>query len=350
MAPAHKHYYNQAFHALSSFKIQQNPLYQPPLSASDNAFPILAIAVLSIMGTAFLLVGYYIFVNKCCCFNWHQVNLLRWFTIWRARRNEDSFIALSPTMWNRGLDESVIREIPTFQYRKGEDEERSTYGCVVCLNEFQEQDTLRVLPNCSHAFHLDCIDIWFQSNANCPLCRTSISCTTKYPIDRIIAPSSSPQGSQPYTDSLMGSDEDYVVIELGGEDEGVLLPHRQQERDISREVQMQLRSPSPKKMEQKLGKVKQGKRPHVSSMGDECIDVRGKDDQFFIQPIRRSFSLDSAVDRQLYTSVQAIIQQSTHHKEIGTTEESSNRLRKSIFPFGHGKGSRKVVLPIEFDI
>ncbi|KAJ9176430.1 hypothetical protein P3X46_011740 [Hevea brasiliensis] len=337
-------------HMAYELKTQQNPILIPPSPASDHASPMLAVAVLSIISTAFLLFGYYmIFVNKCCS-NWHQLNLLRWVSVWRARRNEDSFIALSPTLWNRGLDESVIREIPTFQYRR-EGEGRSIYGCVVCLNEFQEQDMLRVLPNCSHSFHLDCIDIWLQSNANCPLCRSSISGTTRYPIDQIIAPSSSPQGSQPYTDSLMGGDEDFVVIELGGEEEGALLPRRRQERPASREVQMQLRDQSPSKMEQKRGKLKPQKRHHLSIMGDECIDIRGIDDQFSVQPMRRSFSLDSAVDRQLYSGVQATIQQNTHQRGISSNEESSNRVQRSFFPFGHDRVSRKkAVHPIEFKL
>ncbi|XWS46960.1 hypothetical protein CRYUN_Cryun14cG0112600 [Craigia yunnanensis] len=351
MAPKYRHFYNLGFEALSPIKGQQNPTYQPPSPTSDPAFPILDIAVLSIMGTAFLLVSYYIFVSKCCSSNWHQLNLLRRISLFRARQEEDTFIAFSPTMWNRGLDEAVIREIPTFQFKR-EGDERTIYGCVVCLNEFQEHDMLRVLPNCSHAFHLDCIDIWLQSNANCPLCRTSISGTTRYPINQIIAPSSSPQDSQPYTDSLMGGDEDFVVIELGGENAGALLPHIQQERDNPREVLMQLqpRVQSPKKLEQKLGNIKSRKRASLSIMGDECIDVRQKDDQFSIQPIRRSFSLDSAVDQQLYLSVQAMVQQNRHPGEINTTEECSNRARRSLFPFGHGRGPRNAVLPIEFGL
>ncbi|KAK6259966.1 zinc finger protein [Theobroma cacao] len=341
MAPNYRHFHNLGFQSLSPIKDQKNQTSQPPLPTSDPAFPILAIAVLSIMGTAFLLVSYYIFVSRCCGSNWHQLNLLRRISLFRARQEEDTFIAFSPMMWNRGLDESVIREIPTFQFKR-EGDERSIYGCVVCLNEFQEHDMLRVLPNCGHAFHLDCIDIWLQSSANCPLCRTSISGTTRYPINQIIAPSSSPQDSQPYTDSLMGGDEDFVVIELGGEDGGDLLPHRQQERDNSREELMQLqpRAQSPKKLEQKPGSLKSRKRHHVSIMGDECIDVRQKDDQFSIQPIRRSFSLDSAVDRKLFLSVQAIVQRNRHPGEINTTEECSNGARRSLFPFGHGRRPR----------
>ncbi|GMJ09073.1 ARABIDOPSIS TOXICOS EN LEVADURA 1 [Hibiscus trionum] len=343
MAPDH----NLGFQALS---------HQPPLPASDPAFPILAIVVLSIMGTAFLLVSYYVFVSKCCSSDWYQLNLLSRVSLFRARREEDSFIAFSPTMWNRGLDESVIREIPTFQFKR-EGYERSVYGCVVCLNEFQEHDMLRVLPKCSHAFHLDCIDIWLQSNANCPLCRTSISGNSRYPINHIIAPSSSPQDSQPYgTDSMIGGDEDYVVIELGEGDGDALLPYRTQEIWSSLEVNsrespmpLQPRGQSPRNLEQKHGNLKSRKRHrhrhHLSIMGDECIDVRQKDDNFSIQPIRRSFSLDSAVDRQLYQSIQAIVRQNRHPGGSNTTEECSNRAWASLFPFELGRSQRNVVLP-----
>ncbi|XP_010111905.2 RING-H2 finger protein ATL16 [Morus notabilis] len=326
----------------------QTDTTHPPVFPTNtgSAFPILAVALLSIMGTAFLLASYYIFVVKCCS-NWHQLNLLRRFSILRSRQDDnDSFIALSPVTWNRGLDESVIREIPTFQFKGGDMEERSVFGCVVCLNEFQVQDTLRVLPNCNHAFHLDCIDIWLQSNGNCPLCRTSIAGTIRCPIDQIIAPSSSPQELQLYSESLMGSDEDFVVIELGGEENGeVVFPQRQQERNNNfRDVLASRTDHSPRKMEHKV-RVK--KCHHVSIMGDECIDVR-KDDQFCIQPIRRSFSWDSATDRQLYSTVREIIQKNRRPlNEVSTSGECDGRIRRSFFPFRQGRSSRNAVVPFE---
>lgn len=329
---------------------QANPIYQPALPAAESAFPILAIAVLCIMATAFLLVSYYIFVTKCCS-NWHQDHLRRWFSVLQARQNEDPFIAFSPTMWNHGLDESVIREIPTFQFKREGDQGRGVC-CVVCLNEFQEQDMLRVLPKCSHAFHLDCIDIWLQSNANCPLCRSSISGTSRYRIDHIVAPSSSPQDSQLLSSSLTGSDEDFVVIELGGED-GITLPQRQQERNNSLEdpvLQQQPRSHSPRKLEKKPGNLKARKFHRVSIMGDECIDIRKKDDQFCIQPIRRSFSMDSAADQQLYLTVQAIIQQNRNQSEDSTSEDCDSRGRRSFFPFRNCRGSRNAILPTECEL
>ncbi|MED6132211.1 hypothetical protein PIB30_017063 [Stylosanthes scabra] len=72
-----------------------------------------------------------------------------------------------------GLQQSVIDSITVFVYRKGE---RLIDGteCSVCLGEFQENDTLRLLPKCSHAFHVPCIDTWLRSHQNCPLCRAPV--------------------------------------------------------------------------------------------------------------------------------------------------------------------------------
>ncbi|KAK9169058.1 hypothetical protein Syun_001198 [Stephania yunnanensis] len=39
------------------------------------------------------------------------------------------------------------------------------------LHLFQEEKNLRMLPKCSHAFYLPCIDTWLKSHSNCPLFR-----------------------------------------------------------------------------------------------------------------------------------------------------------------------------------
>lgn len=49
--------------------------------------------------------------------------------------------------------------------------------CSVCLEKFAEDETLRLLPKCSHVFHTECIDVWFLSHSTCPLCRTSLKPT-----------------------------------------------------------------------------------------------------------------------------------------------------------------------------
>ncbi|WVY95966.1 hypothetical protein V8G54_028117 [Vigna mungo] len=334
MALNKNHSYNNklGYEALPPIKALAETLqHQPQPSSSDYAFPIFVIVVLSILATVLLLLSYFTFLTKYCS-NWRQVNPMRWISLLRMRHNEDPFIAFSPAMWNRGLDESVIREIPTFQFIKGEEgEDQSVYGCVVCLAEFKEHDVLKVLPNCNHAFHLDCIDVWLQANSNCPLCRSSISGNTHCPLDHIIAPSSSPQDSQLL--SNMGSDEDFVVIEV------------QQERNDSR-GSLAHRNHSTRKVEH----LKPRKCHHVSIMGDECIDIRKKDDQFLIQPIRRSFSMDSAHDRQTYLDAQVIIQQNRHQNEASASEYYNSRCRRAFFPFCYGKGSKNAVLPLENDV
>lgn len=74
-----------------------------------------------------------------------------------------------------GLDQAFIDALPVFLYKelKGLNE---PFDCPVCLCEFSEKDQLRLLPMCSHAFHIDCIDTWLLSNSTCPLCRGTL-CT-----------------------------------------------------------------------------------------------------------------------------------------------------------------------------
>lgn len=46
--------------------------------------------------------------------------------------------------------------------------------CPICLAEFMEGERVRILPECCHSFHADCIDAWLVSNASCPSCRQSL--------------------------------------------------------------------------------------------------------------------------------------------------------------------------------
>ncbi|WOG96447.1 hypothetical protein DCAR_0415782 [Daucus carota subsp. sativus] len=72
-----------------------------------------------------------------------------------------------------GLDQAFIDALPVFVYKeiKGL---KQPFDCAVCLCEFNENDKLRLLPTCSHAFHLSCIDTWLLSNSSCPLCRGTL--------------------------------------------------------------------------------------------------------------------------------------------------------------------------------
>ncbi|CAA6664990.1 unnamed protein product [Spirodela intermedia] len=69
-----------------------------------------------------------------------------------------------------GLDEPTIGAISVCAYRRGEGLVEGT-DCSICLGEFLDGEMLRLLPKCSHAFHIPCIDTWLRSRVNCPLCR-----------------------------------------------------------------------------------------------------------------------------------------------------------------------------------
>ncbi len=46
--------------------------------------------------------------------------------------------------------------------------------CTICHSPFQSADIIRTINNCSHFFHANCIEQWFQSHNNCPVCRGTL--------------------------------------------------------------------------------------------------------------------------------------------------------------------------------
>ncbi|GLT79364.1 hypothetical protein SLA2020_508550 [Shorea laevis] len=73
----------------------------------------------------------------------------------------------------RGLDVRILKSLPVFTY-SSKTHPDSTPDCAVCLSEFEENESGRILPKCNHSFHIQCIDMWFHSHSTCPLCRTPV--------------------------------------------------------------------------------------------------------------------------------------------------------------------------------
>lgn len=152
-------------------------------SQSGLKFSPLVIAIIGILASAFLLVSYYALITKYCG---NSVST-------RADNNQHSDEGmeeedqnLDPShhepwlMSTNGLDEAVIKAITLVKYKKGDGLVGSSM-CSICLGEILEDDTLRLLPKCSHAFHVACIDTWLKSHSNCPLCRANIVSTFAHP-------------------------------------------------------------------------------------------------------------------------------------------------------------------------
>ncbi|KAJ4963455.1 hypothetical protein NE237_023394 [Protea cynaroides] len=72
-----------------------------------------------------------------------------------------------------GLDPSIIALLPTFIYKKSDvNDGTAATECSICLSSLEEEEMVRLLPNCLHLFHTQCIDIWLSSQSTCPICRT----------------------------------------------------------------------------------------------------------------------------------------------------------------------------------
>ncbi|GLT56247.1 hypothetical protein SLA2020_293050 [Shorea laevis] len=76
----------------------------------------------------------------------------------------------------RGLEASVIKTFPSMVYSEVKHHKlgNGTLECAVCLSEFEDHETLRLIPKCNHVFHTDCIDAWLARHTTCPVCRANL--------------------------------------------------------------------------------------------------------------------------------------------------------------------------------
>ncbi|XP_062181604.1 putative RING-H2 finger protein ATL12 [Phragmites australis] len=116
-----------------------------------------------------------------------------------------------------GVPKPVIESLPFFRFAtlRGA---RQGMECSVCLARFDDADLLRLLPRCRHAFHLDCVDRWLESNASCPLCRTRVDAEAaalglKYPSSaRIVFGGDGLSNSDRFSGYTAGSGRDLLDI------------------------------------------------------------------------------------------------------------------------------------------
>uniref|UniRef100_A0A0E0NGQ1 RING-type E3 ubiquitin transferase n=1 Tax=Oryza rufipogon TaxID=4529 RepID=A0A0E0NGQ1_ORYRU len=111
--------------------------------------------------------------------------------LFRPLDDDDGEPALADTSsseWSRrgggggnraGLDAAEIAALPLVSYRDARrhrigDARGDPLECAVCLLEFEDDDALRLLPACPHAFHPECIGLWLEKHVTCPLCRANV--------------------------------------------------------------------------------------------------------------------------------------------------------------------------------
>ncbi|KAK4804741.1 hypothetical protein SAY86_004558 [Trapa natans] len=189
-----------------------------------------------------------------------------------------------------GLQPSVISKITVFKYKRGKGLVEGT-DCSVCLTEFEEDETLRLLPKCSHAFHVSCIDTWLQSHTNCPNCRAPIV------TDTTPSPSSEPNNN--------GSWEE-IQLDNGGSDV-----------DLGREIESNPRNRGETEEEQSPNRL------------DVVVDESNNE----LQPIRRSVSVDAFSAAKISLAVADSLTAKSSRKsdaELGDEENQDQRNKGSV--------------------
>ncbi|XVE96555.1 hypothetical protein REPUB_Repub02eG0232700 [Reevesia pubescens] len=140
------------------------------IPSSGSFVTPLLISLAGVFASSLAIVAYHLLIVKYC-----------------LRRGDQDQDARNPSIpadqngeFATGVEHKILETIPILSFSRGKvkDFRNDQTECVVCLGELEEGDTVRLLPNCRHVFHVPCIDNWFLAHSSCPVCRTPVSVTT----------------------------------------------------------------------------------------------------------------------------------------------------------------------------
>ncbi|TYH46199.1 hypothetical protein ES332_D11G318700v1 [Gossypium tomentosum] len=116
-----------------------------------------------------ILIAIFFFVGLFAIYIWNCSNVY-------TNRQSICPVARRSMRGTYGLDTSVIETFPIMVYSevKGHKIGKEALECAVCLNKFEDDETLRLIPKCDHVFHPECIDVWLTSHPTCPVCRANL--------------------------------------------------------------------------------------------------------------------------------------------------------------------------------
>ncbi|KAF3539743.1 hypothetical protein F2Q69_00020584 [Brassica cretica] len=86
----------------------------------------------------------------------------------RRQRRRFIFVPGQDSLSNTGLTPFELSSLPIVFFRQ------DGLECAICLSDLVKGDKARLLPKCNHSFHVECIDMWFQSHSTCPICRNAV--------------------------------------------------------------------------------------------------------------------------------------------------------------------------------
>lgn len=139
------------------------PVHSPPITI-----------IVTVILLFFFLLGFFS-IYFCRCF------LGAIYNTWHLRRTPSGHLAGLvnntdvPDLRN-GLDPIMVKSYPTFVYSSIKQVCKEKYGleCAICLVEFEDDSLLRLLDDCCHVFHQQCVDLWLESQKTCPVCRRNL--------------------------------------------------------------------------------------------------------------------------------------------------------------------------------
>ncbi|KAE9621030.1 hypothetical protein Lal_00019946 [Lupinus albus] len=140
-------------------QISTQPL---PTYLHHNWEPSFAITTGAVICALLLLGLIYVYMRKC---TESQYN---------TRTNNTS---QRPCSCSQGINKELLNTFPILFYSTIKDLKRGkgSLECAVCLNDFKDYDSLRLLPKCNHVFHPSCIHSWLCSHVTCPVCRADLN-------------------------------------------------------------------------------------------------------------------------------------------------------------------------------
>lgn len=132
---------------------------------------------LAIMVTTALIFAFFIVGLASVCYRWTS---RRFYSVEQSinlsTHSEHELRIVRRARTARGIDAAIVRSFKTFLYSEVKEQKIGKGGveCMVCLCEFQDDDTLSLMPNCYHVYHAGCISVWLSDHSTCPLCRVDL--------------------------------------------------------------------------------------------------------------------------------------------------------------------------------